>query len=82
MKAVTRRDRNSSIVLGGFGPRSRTGRKYLQICLDLIESNNIHGLDEILESGDLVFQIVHHNFIVFNNAGDLQFLDTITKVKL
>lgn len=22
-KAVTRRDRNSSIVLGGFGPRSR-----------------------------------------------------------
>ena len=54
----------------------------MSIYLDLIESNNIHGLNEILESGDLVFQIVHHNFIVFNNAGDLQFLDTITKYML
>ena len=52
----------------------------MSMYLDLIESNNIHGLNKILESGDLIFQIVHHNFIVFNNAGDLQFFDTITRM--
>ena len=47
--------------------------------LDFVESNNIHWLNKVFKTNNLVFKIVHHNFVVFNDTGNLKLLDTITK---
>ena len=47
--------------------------------LDFVESNNVHWLNKVFKTNNLVFKIVHHNFVVFNDTGNLKLLDTITK---
>lgn len=54
--------------------------KLLDSCrrsLDLVEGDNVHRLDIVLEAGDLVLKIIHHHLVVFNDAGDLEFLDAV-----
>jgi translation elongation factor EF-1beta len=45
--------------------------------LDLVEGDNVHRLDIVLEAGDLVLKIVHHHLVVLNDTGDLEFLDAV-----
>ena len=47
--------------------------------LDFVESNDVHWLNKVFKTNDLIFKIVHHNLVVFNDTGDLKLLDTITK---
>ena len=52
-----------------------------QNVLDFVECNDVHGLDVVFEANNLLFEIIHHNLIVFNDTSDLKLLDTVaTKV--
>ena len=51
----------------------------IENALDFIEGDDVHGLDVVFKAGHLVFQIVHHYFIVFNYTSNLQLFDSISK---
>jgi hypothetical protein len=55
------------VILLGFDVTSGTMVKYL----DLVEGDNIDGLDEILEIGNFFFEKIGRNEIVDNNTGEL-----------
>jgi hypothetical protein len=55
------------VILLGFDVTSGTMVKYL----DLVEGDNIDGLDEILEIGNFFFEKIGRNEIVDDNTGEL-----------
>ena len=56
------------VILLGFDVTSGTMVKYL----DLVEGDNIDGLDEVLEFGNFFFEKIGGNEIVDDNTGDLE----------
>ena len=48
-------------------------------CLDLVKGNDVHGLNEVLEGDDLLLEVVHWHFVVFDDASDLQLFDSVTE---
>jgi hypothetical protein len=49
------------------------------ITLDLVESSNVDRLNEVLELADLFLELIDTDFVVFNNAADLELVDTVGK---
>ena len=49
------------------------------VSLDFVEGDNIHRLDIVFKSNNLLLKIVHHDFVVFNDASDLELLDTVAE---
>ena len=50
-----------------------------QNVLDFVECNDVHGLDVVFEANNLLFEIIHHNLVIFNDTSNLEFLDAITE---
>ena len=48
-----------------------------KLSLDFVKGGNVHGLNEILESGHLILQVVHHHLVVLDDARDLELLDAV-----
>ena len=47
--------------------------------LDFVEGDNVHGLDVVLKAGNLLLEIVHHDLVVLDDAGNLELLDAVTE---
>ena len=54
---------------------------YDMVCqdyLDLVERVDIHGLDVVLEAGDVLLKDVSTDLVVLNHTGDTELLNTVT----
>ena len=49
--------------------------------LDFVKGNDVHRLNIILKSNNLILEIIHHNLVIFNDTSNLEFLDTVTENK-
>jgi hypothetical protein len=47
------------------------------ISLDLVESGDVDGLDVILELADLLLKLINTDFVILNNAADLELVDSV-----
>ena len=47
--------------------------------LDLVEGRYVHALDEVFESGDLIFKVVRADLVIFDDARDLKLLDPVSE---
>ena len=56
------------VILLGFDVTSGTMEKYL----DLVEGDDIDGLDEVLKVGNFFFKNIGGNEIIDDNTGDLK----------
>ena len=48
--------------------------------LNLVEGDNVHRLHVVFKGGDFVLQIVGAHFVIFYDARDLQFFDSVSRL--